>query len=160
MKGISLKRDTFPAPQQITNEIKRISMPAKLEKCVQHVIDQGKDKSSAYAICSKSTGWKKAGKHKWKKGKQVYVSESAITKISTMLEEISKTELDKQVKNNTVKGGLIGLPIGAVAANYLLDGSPMRIPVGLEMGALLGGVGSNLGTKLHQYAKYKKYGNM
>jgi hypothetical protein len=70
--------------QQITNEIKRISMPAKLEKCVQHVIDQGKDKSSAYAICSKSTGWKKAGKHKWKKGKDIYLSESAITKVEKL----------------------------------------------------------------------------
>lgn len=62
-------------------------MPAKLERCVKHVIEQGKDKNAAYAICSASTGWKKAGKHKWKKGKKVVVTESALFKIDQLLTE-------------------------------------------------------------------------
>jgi len=76
-------------------------MPAKLERCVQHVVDQGKDKSSAYAICSKSTGWKKAGKHKWKKGKKIYISEGAIAKVEKLTDKaidmpmnIANTPLD------------------------------------------------------------------
>ena len=31
-------------------------MPAKLDRCVKHVMDQGKDESSAWAICKKSLG--------------------------------------------------------------------------------------------------------
>ena len=42
-------------------------MPAKLKRCVRKVKAQGKSEDSAYAICSTSTGWKKAGKHKWRK---------------------------------------------------------------------------------------------
>jgi len=38
-------------------------MPAKLKRCVKKVQKQGKDKSSAYAICSKSTGKKESFKH-------------------------------------------------------------------------------------------------
>ena len=41
-------------------------MPAKLERCVKHVTGQGKSKSSAYAICSNSTGWKKSKGGGWK----------------------------------------------------------------------------------------------
>lgn len=41
-------------------------MPAKLVRCVQHVQAQGKSKSSAYAICSKSTGWTKDKGGGWK----------------------------------------------------------------------------------------------
>jgi hypothetical protein len=66
-------------------------MPAKLERCVQHVIEQGKDKSSAYAICSKSTGYVKAGKHSWRKKKKVeessFCSKGAIARIEQILEE-------------------------------------------------------------------------
>jgi hypothetical protein len=47
-------------------------MPAVLERCVTKVMNQGKDKSSAYAICTKSTGWKKSGAHEWKKGNTLY----------------------------------------------------------------------------------------
>ena len=38
-------------------------MPKELERCVKDVESQGKDKSSAYGICAKSTGWvrKKGG---------------------------------------------------------------------------------------------------
>ncbi len=41
-------------------------MPAKLTRCVSHVKAQGKSESSAYAICSKSTGWKKSANGTWK----------------------------------------------------------------------------------------------
>jgi hypothetical protein len=44
-------------------------MPAKLDRCVKKVMKQGKDKSSAFAICSKSTGWK-VGKGSTKKKKK------------------------------------------------------------------------------------------
>jgi len=39
-------------------------MPAALEKCVQGIMDSGKDKGQAYAICGKKTGWVK-GKGGW-----------------------------------------------------------------------------------------------
>ena len=47
-------------------------MPAKLDRCVRKVQKQGKSKSSAYAICSKSTGYKVSKgstkkKKKWRK---------------------------------------------------------------------------------------------
>ena len=42
-------------------------MPKKLEDCVKKVMAQGKSKSEAYAICSESTGYKKAKGNKWKK---------------------------------------------------------------------------------------------
>lgn len=45
-------------------------MPAKLERCVRHVRSQGKSKSSAYAICVKSTGIKKKKGGGWTKGKR------------------------------------------------------------------------------------------
>jgi hypothetical protein len=35
-------------------------MPAALEKCVQGIMKSGKDKSEAYAICGKRTGWVKS----------------------------------------------------------------------------------------------------
>lgn len=41
-------------------------MPAKLERCVKHVQEQGKSKSSAYAICANSTGWKRGKNGSWK----------------------------------------------------------------------------------------------
>lgn len=44
-------------------------MPPKLERCVRKVMRQGKSKSSAYAICSKSTGWKRGKGGKWVKRK-------------------------------------------------------------------------------------------
>jgi hypothetical protein len=47
-------------------------MPEVLKRCVSKVKAQGKDEQSAYAICSTSTGWKKAGKHSWRKGKKMY----------------------------------------------------------------------------------------
>jgi len=68
-------------------------MPAKLERCVKHVQDQGKDKNSAYAICSKSTGWVKSGKHTWKKKQSKtavkttkVVTEGAVARIEQLLE--------------------------------------------------------------------------
>jgi len=69
-------------------------MPAKLERCVKHVLDQGKDKNSAYAICSKSTGWVKSGAHSWRKKAKTkskkleeVCSKGAIAQIEQLLEE-------------------------------------------------------------------------
>lgn len=45
-------------------------MPAKLERCVQDLMRQGHSKSSAYAICVKSTGIKKKKGGGWTKGKK------------------------------------------------------------------------------------------
>ena len=49
-------------------------MPKQLEKCVQDLISNGKDKGEAYAICGKSTGWvrKKGGGWKNTKTGEVY----------------------------------------------------------------------------------------
>jgi hypothetical protein len=44
-------------------------MPKILDKCVKKVKKQGKSKSSAYAICVKSTGWKKKKGGGWTKKK-------------------------------------------------------------------------------------------
>lgn len=50
-------------------------MPKKLEKCVKSVKGQGKSESSAYAICSTSTGYK-VGKGSTKHKKK-WVKESS-----------------------------------------------------------------------------------
>lgn len=42
-------------------------MPAKLDRCVGHVMRKGKSRSSAYAICSLSTGWKRKKGGGWAK---------------------------------------------------------------------------------------------
>jgi len=42
-------------------------MPAILDRCVKDVMAKGKDKSSAYAICTTSTGYVRAAGGKWKK---------------------------------------------------------------------------------------------
>lgn len=44
-------------------------MPKKLDDCVKKLMAKGKTKSQAYAICSKSTGYKKAKGGKWTKRK-------------------------------------------------------------------------------------------
>jgi hypothetical protein len=44
-------------------------MPKKLMSCVKQVMAQGKDKSSAFGICVKSTGLK-SEHHKGDKGKK------------------------------------------------------------------------------------------
>ncbi len=41
-------------------------MPQKLESCVKKVCAQGHSKSSAYALCSKSTGWTRSEGGGWK----------------------------------------------------------------------------------------------
>lgn len=40
-------------------------MPAKLDRCVTKLIKQGYSKSSAYAICSKSTGYVRNKNNRW-----------------------------------------------------------------------------------------------
>jgi hypothetical protein len=42
-------------------------MPEVLERCVRKLMRKGHSKSSAYAICSESTGWKKDKGGGWKK---------------------------------------------------------------------------------------------
>jgi hypothetical protein len=46
-------------------------MPAKLERCIKHVMSQGKSKSSAYGICCESTGIKKKKGGGWTQGKKL-----------------------------------------------------------------------------------------
>jgi hypothetical protein len=57
-------------------------------------MEQGKEKDSAYAICSKSTGWKKAGKHKWKKGKKIFLSEDTISKVEKLTDRAVNSPLE------------------------------------------------------------------
>jgi len=44
-------------------------MPAKIKRCVAKVQAKGHSKSLSYAICSKSTGWKKGKGKTWKNTK-------------------------------------------------------------------------------------------
>ncbi len=80
-------------------------MPKKLDDCVTKVkaqqIASGKSEkeanSSAYAICSKSTGYKKTGKHSWKKSypnKVISINESTVKKIKNIAGEIVDTPLN------------------------------------------------------------------
>jgi len=45
-------------------------VPARLDRCVKKVKRGGKSKSSAYAICSKSTGIKRKKGGGWTRGKR------------------------------------------------------------------------------------------
>ena len=45
-------------------------MPKKLERCVRKVMSSGKSKSSAYGICSDSTGIKRKAGGGWTQGKK------------------------------------------------------------------------------------------
>jgi len=81
-------------------------MPKVLERCRQHVMASGKTEKESWKICSKSTGWKRAGKHKWKKGKEVYVSEATLLKISNLLEESTAYEDGLFIGVNLDPGGL------------------------------------------------------
>ncbi len=63
-------------------------MPAKIDRCVSKVKAQGHTESEAYAICSKSTGIVKTGKHTW--GKKTPVSEAATIKIGQIIQEASR----------------------------------------------------------------------
>lgn len=44
--------------------------PKRLDKCVRKVVSQGKSKSSAYGICSDSTGIKRKAGGGWTQGKK------------------------------------------------------------------------------------------
>ncbi len=69
-------------------------MPDKLDRCVSKVKEQylskGKSEkeasSTAYAICSKSTGYVKEAKHSWTKKTTESVNENAQLKIEMLLE--------------------------------------------------------------------------
>lgn len=60
--------------------------------CVSKVKRQGKDESSAYAICSKSTGWKRHKGGGWKKGSKVYkeATKTHLPLFDRLLESIKK----------------------------------------------------------------------
>jgi hypothetical protein len=45
-------------------------MPRTLERCVKKLQKKGYSKNSAYAICSTSTGYKRAKDGKWRKTKK------------------------------------------------------------------------------------------
>lgn len=45
-------------------------MPEKLDRCVRKLKRKGYDEQSAYALCSKSTGWKRGKGGKWVKRKE------------------------------------------------------------------------------------------
>jgi len=45
-------------------------MPKKLDRCVKKVSGEGKSQSSAYAICSESTGYKRTKGGGWKNTKK------------------------------------------------------------------------------------------
>ncbi len=45
-------------------------MPEKLDRCVKKLKKKGYEESSAYAICTKSTGYKRAKGGKWNKTKK------------------------------------------------------------------------------------------
>ena len=55
-------------------------MPAKLDRCVKKVKKQGKDESSAYAICSSSTGIKRKKGGGWKKEMKESIDKVEITR--------------------------------------------------------------------------------
>ena len=46
-----------------------MSMPKKLMDCVKELMKKGHDQSSAYAICEKSTGWKRKKGGGWRNEK-------------------------------------------------------------------------------------------
>lgn len=60
-------------------------MPAKLDRCIKKVKKQGKDESSAYAICSSSTGYKRKKDGGWKKVKKESVN---LPKFNALFESI------------------------------------------------------------------------
>lgn len=55
--------------------------------CVSRVKKSGKDESSSYAICSKSTGWKKSKNKSWKNRK---TGETFKESFDSFVEEIMK----------------------------------------------------------------------
>ena len=83
------------------------------------------------------------------------LNENTLHKLD-MLEEISKVELKKQLKNNALKGLATGAAGGAAIG--LTTGTPLGLPVGVKIGALAGGGLSYLGTKAYQKIKYNKTG--
>jgi len=67
-------------------------MPKLWDRCFKKVKKQGNPPNDAAAICSKSTGWVKSGKHSWRKKEKVeesFCSKRAIARIEQMIEETS-----------------------------------------------------------------------
>ncbi len=70
-------------------------MPAKIDRCVSKVKAQGHTESEAYAICSKSTGIVKTGKHTWgKQEESSYLTEDAVKKVEGVLNQTAALPLD------------------------------------------------------------------
>jgi len=77
-------------------------MPKKLDRCVNKVKKQGKDESSAYAICSSSTGYRKQKGGKWKKEKKKSMKESVQqptdkTYVTKFIQQICAKDFSKAV---------------------------------------------------------------
>jgi dipeptidase len=69
-------------------------MPAKLDRCVKAVKDQGKSEDSAYAICVKSTGIKRKKGGGWTKGKENIFRKA--------IQEVLKEVIQEQAKHGYV----------------------------------------------------------
>jgi hypothetical protein len=76
-------------------------MPAALEKCVQGVIDSGKDKSEAYAICGKRTGWVKS-KNGWKNKKTGETFNETFKSFKTFLTEYTERDISELIANKSI----------------------------------------------------------
>ena len=73
-------------------------MPKKLEDCVSKVMNQGKNRSSAYAICAKSTGWVKGKDGTWTKKESTSESKvSVYVKPNKSAKGITKAVLGQKV---------------------------------------------------------------
>jgi len=70
-------------------------MPAKLDRCVGYLKKSGKSESSAYAICSASTGIKKKKGGGWTKGKKA-TSESFVE----LFNDVNRELLGENIENN------------------------------------------------------------
>ena len=68
-------------------------MPKALKSCVDDLLGQGKSKDSAYAICSKSTHWKRKKGGGWKNDKTGEVYNESF--LDLFLEESPYEGLDK-----------------------------------------------------------------
>ena len=66
-------------------------MPAKLKRCVSKVKKQGNDESSAYAICSSSTGIKRKKGGGWTKGESTLPTFSKYVDLVEAEKKKSKT---------------------------------------------------------------------
>jgi len=82
-------------------------MPKELDDCVSKVKAQGKTESEAYAICSKSTGWKRGKGGTWIKESQNFF-EMAIDEEKRTLNWLKNNkELIEEIKRLKAKLGSV-----------------------------------------------------